>query len=229
MRRAVGQQLEQLKSKLNGYVALLVYRYGNLCIEANPFSLLPIQLMVDGEMRHLESVANVSIHEKYHFIIVPQYEDDFFAIGQAIRESHPEFKQELKTFDGYDEDDPAGKYIYCTMPEVNKDRHDFMLEAVDGLHDECKGKMEAAHKVCMAKLEVMMVGASESDMDKLKDYVDEIVKSFTDMREKTHDTKTQEIEDAYADYQKQQEEKKAQEDEKQQEQGNPLQMKLSES
>ena len=227
MRRDVAQQLDQLKSKLHGYVALLVYRYGNLCIEANPFALLPIQLVVDGETKHLEDVANVAIQEDYHFVITPIFEDDFFAVGQAIGEAHPEFKQELKTFEGYAEDDPAGKYIFCTMPEVNKDRHDFMLKAVDGLYDECKGKMEVAQKVCLAKVGTLMVGASESEIDKLKDYVDEIVKSFTDVREQTHDTKIHEIEDAYAHYQKQQEEKKAQEDEKQLEQGNPFQMKLN--
>ena len=224
MRRDVAQQLDQLKSKLNGYVALLVYRYANLCIEANPFALLPIQVTVDGETRHLEEVANATIHEKYHFIITPIFEDDFFAVGQAIGETHPEFKQELKTFEGYEEDDPAGKYIFCTMPEVNKDRHDFMLKAVDGLYDECKTKMEAAHKVCMVRLEAMMTGASENDIDKLKDYVDQIVNSFSDMRDQNRDAKKQEVEKAYAEYQEKQKEKEAEEKEERQAAGNPLQM-----
>ncbi|MBO4249762.1 MAG: ribosome recycling factor [Paludibacteraceae bacterium] len=226
MRRDVAQQLDQLKGKLNGYVALLVYRYANLCIEANPFALLPITVKVDGEEKRLEDVAQVAVHEKYHFNIFPMYEDDFYAIGKGIEESHPEFKQEIKTYEGYEEDDPAGKYIFCTMPEVNKDYHDVLLKAVDTLCDECKGKMDVAKATCMAKLAPMMENISESEVDKLKDYCEEVMKFYSDLRDKNTDDKKKEIEDAYAEYQAKQDEKAAALEQQAREMGNPTQMMM---
>lgn len=205
----------------------MTYRYANLCIEANPVALLPITIEVDGEQRHLEEVAKAAVHETYHFIIEPIFEDDFFAIGKAIELSHPEFKQEIKTWDGYDEDDPAGKYIFCTMPEVNKDYHDVLIKAVDTLYEECKDKMEVAQKTCMAKLAFLMDGVSESEVEKLTDYCDEISKHYTELRDQMHDNKTQEVENAYAEYQAKQDEKQAALEQQAREMGNPMQMVMS--
>lgn len=226
MKRAVVQQIDQLKAKLNGYVALLVYRYANLCIEADPLALLPIQVLVEGEMKKLEEVAQAAVHEKYHFIINPIFEEDLYAIGLAIEESHPEFKQEIKTWDGYEEGDPAGKYIFCTMPEVNKERHDIILQAVDALYDECKAKMDLAEQYCTAKLAVLQADSSAAEKDKIAEYVKQVIDQYTNMRETNHDDKTKQVEDAYAEYEARQEEKKAQEDEQKQEQGNPMQMMM---
>ena len=229
MKRVVGQQLDQLKAKSGGYVALLVYRYANLCIEANPFALLSVEVTVEGESKKIEEVAKVAVHEKYHFIVEPLYEEDFFAVGKAIMETHPEFKQEIKSYDGFDKEDPEGKFLFYTMPEVNKDRHDALLKAVDAFYDECKEKMDAAKQACVAKLAVLQQDASPEEIEKTSDMVDQIMKQYEDYRDSAHDGKKQEVEDAYADYQKQQEEKNAEEQEKQQEQGNPLQMKFGEN
>ena len=226
MRRDVAQQLDQLKGKLNGYVALLIYRYANLCIEANPFALLPITVKVNGEEKRLEEVAQVAVHEKYHFNIFPMYEDDFFAIGKGIEESHPEFKQEIKTYEGYEEDDPAGKYIFCTMPEVNKDYHDVLLKAVDTLCDECKAKMDAAQATCMARLAVLLENVSENEVDKLKDYCKEVMDFYNDLRDKNTDEKKKEIEDAYAEYQAKQDEKAAALEQQAREMGDPTKMMM---
>lgn len=229
MKRAVGQQLDQLKAKSSGYVALLAYRYANLCVEANPFALLSVQVTVEDELKKIEEVAKVAVHEKYHFIVEPFYEEDFFAVGKAIMETHPEFKQEIKSYDGFDKEDPEGKFLFYTMPEMNKEQHDIFLKAVDALYDECKQKMEMAKQDCVTKLSVLQQDASPAEVEKTSDMVDQIMKQYNEFRDTTHDTKKQEVEDAYKEYQKQQEEKKAEEQEKQQEQGNPLQMKFGEN
>ena len=228
MKRVVGQQLDQLKAKSGGYVALLVYRYANLCIEANPFALLSVEVTVEGESKKIEEVAKVAVHEKYHFIVEPLYEEDFFAVGKAIMETHPEFKQEIKSYDGFDAEDPEGKFLFYTMPEVNKDRHDALLKAVDAFYDECKDKMDAAKQACVAKLAILQQDASPEEIEKTSEMVDQIMKQYNDYRDSAHDGKKQEVENAYADYQKQQEEQQAEEQEKQQEQGNPMQMKFGE-
>lgn len=229
MKRAVAQQLDQLKAKMNGYVALLVYRYANLCVEANPIALLPVEVEIEGETRRIEDVAQVAVREKFHFIVIPKYEDDLYQLGMAIMKTHPEFKQEVKTLDGYEEGNPEGQYLYYTMPEVNKEYHDGLLKAVEALYDECAQKMSAAEQICISKLAVIQADASPEEKEKTAEMVKQIVGQYNDMRDGCRDDKKQEIETAYADYQAQEEEKKKKEEEQKQEQGNPMQMKMSES
>lgn len=224
MKRSVATQLDQLKNKLNGYVALLVYRYANLCIEANPIALLPVKVMIENEEKNMEDVAKIAVFETYHFAVIPIYDDDLFAIGQAIMKEHPEFKQELKTLDGHSEDDPEGKFLFYTMPEVNKERHELLLQLVDALYDECKEKMEVAQQTCNVKLAILQADASTEEQEKTAEIIKDIMKQFEDMRDTNRDGKKQEVEDAYEEWQKKQAEKEANKEEKQQEQGNPLQM-----
>lgn len=226
MKRAVGQQLDLLNSKLQGYAALLVYRYANLCVEANPISLLSTKVEVEGEMKNLEEVARVAAHETYHFIVDPIYEEDLFPIGKAILFAHPEFKQELKTWEGFDEADPAGKYLFYTMPEVDKPRHEVLIQAVDAFYGECTEKMTKAQQECAAQLAVLQADSSAEEIAQIAEYVEKIVKNYTDLRDTNRDDKKAEVEKAYAEYQARQEEKKAQEEEKKQEQGNPMQMMM---
>lgn len=224
MKRAVVQQVDQLKAKLGGYAAMLAYRYINLCIEAHPAALLSAVVEVEGETKHLEDVAQVAVKETYHFVVNPLYEEDLFPIGKAIMMEHPEFKQEIKTWDGFDETDPAGKYLFYTMPEVNKDRYDVLTEAVKVFYEECKQKMSVAQEKCVAQLVELQKDSSPAEIEKIAEYIQQIVEQYNDIRDKCHDRKKKEVEDAYAEYQAKQQEKEAEEKEKKLAAGNPLQM-----
>lgn len=226
MKRAVGQQLSLLKTKLQGYVGLMVYRYANLCIEANPAALLSVEVEVEGEKKKIEEVAQVAVHETYHFVVSPIYEEDLFPVGKAVMMEHPEFKQEIMSFDGFEETDPAGKFLFYTMPEVDDDRHDALVKAVDAFYDECKAKMAKAEQDCITKLAELQTDSSPMDIEKVAEEVRKTVKYFSDLCDVNHDSKNQEVEQAYAEYQAKQKEKEAEEQEKQQAAGNPLQMKL---
>ena len=205
----------------------MVYRYANLCIEANPAALLSVEVEVEGEKKKIEEVAQVAVHETYHFIVSPIYEEDLFPVGKAVMMEHPEFKQEIMSFDGYEETDPAGKFLFFTMPEVDDDRHDVLVKAMDAFYDECKTKMGKAEEDCVAKLAELQADSSPMDIAKVAEEVREIVKSFSDLRDANHDTKTQEVEKAHEEYKAKQKEREAEEQEKQQAVGNPLQMKLN--
>ena len=226
MKRAVGQQIEQLKAKLGGYVAMLNFRYSNLCIEADPVALLSAKVEVEGTLKNLEEVAQVAVHETYHFVVKPIYEEDFFPVGLAIMKEHPEFKQELKTLDGYAEGDPAGKYLFYTMPEVDDNRHDTMVNAVDVFYDECKAQMAKAGEECVTQIAPLQVGSSPMEIAQVAEYIEKITKFYNDMRDSNHDNKKQEVEKAYEEYKAKQKEKEAEEQEKQQAEGKPLQMKI---
>ena len=206
---------------------MLMYRYANICVEANPIALLSVEVEVEDELKKIEEVAQVAVHETYHFAVIPNYEDDIFAIGKAVMLEHPEFKQEIKSLDGFDEDDPAGKFLFYTMPEVNKDRRDVILKAVDSFYDECTQQMGSATQDCLTQLAVLQTGSSPAEIEQVAEAVKQIGDYYNTVRDTCRDKKKEEVEKAYADYQKRQAEKEAQEQEEQQEKGNPLQMNLN--
>ena len=230
MKRSVITEMEQLKAKLSGYVALYNYRQMNLCIEAEPAALLSVRIITEEGEKNMEDVAQVAVDKKYHFIFSPLYDDELRAIAKGIFEAHPEFKQEIKIWDGYDETDPSGKYIYCTMPEVNKDRRDALNTAVDTLYNKCKADMENANAKCTAKIASLMFDNSPEEIDKVKQARENVVKKFEDIREDMHTKKLEEIEEAYQRYLKEQEQKDAEKQEAEEALGKDkiLSMKMSE-
>jgi hypothetical protein len=227
MKRSVVTEVEQLKTKLSGYVSLFNYRLLNLCIEAEPVALLPVKVMTEEGMKDMEDVAKVAVDKKYHFIVSPLYDDELHAIAKGIFKTHPEFKQEIKTWEGFDESDPSGKYLYCTMPEVNKDRRDVLNSAVDTLYNKCKGDMETANVNCTNKIATLMADNSPEEIDKVKKSRENIVKRFEDIREEMHTNKLKEIEDAYQEYLARQDMQQSADEEREQTEGHPTSMKLN--
>lgn len=84
-----------LKEKLNGYVALLNYRYTNLCVKAELGALLPVTVIADKEY-NLEDVAVVFTPTEYQFDIHPKLRDYLQPIIDGIFDVHPEFKLEIQ-------------------------------------------------------------------------------------------------------------------------------------
>ena len=98
MKRSISNECNQLQEKLTSYVAMLNFKYMNLCIKAEPMSLIPIKVNVEGSMKNIEQVAFTAKKDDYHFWIVPKFDDDLKAIGEGIAAVHPEFKQEVSSY-----------------------------------------------------------------------------------------------------------------------------------
>ena len=117
MKIAIETLIHEMESRLGGYVTLLVYRYANLCIKAQPMALLSAQIIDEemGEMK-IEEVAGVVILDEFHLELIP-YDPRFnFPLCKAIKKEHPEFKQELvKPNNAGNEDE---RYLILTMPET---------------------------------------------------------------------------------------------------------------
>lgn len=227
MKRIVAIELEQMRTKLSGYVGIFNYNLLNLCVEAEAVALLSAKIMTEDGEKNMEDVAKVAVDKKYHFIIDPIYDDELQPIAKGIMKVHPEFKQEVKTWEGYDESDPAGKYIYCTMPEVNKDRRDVMNNAVDVLYNKCKADMEAANAKATAKIATHMAGSSDREIETVKNLREKNVQQFEEMRERLHTDKLKEIEDAYQEYLTKQVEQHQVDQEREEAEGNPTSMRLN--
>ena len=63
MKRAIINQLNQLSDRQQGYVAGMHIRLMSLCVKAEVVSLIPVEVIIDGEVNRLEDVANVGQKE----------------------------------------------------------------------------------------------------------------------------------------------------------------------
>jgi hypothetical protein len=69
----------------------------------------------------IEKVAGVTMPDEYHLKLMPFDSRFNYPLCKAIKQEHPEFKQELVTPE--DANDENERYLILTIPEVNKDRY----------------------------------------------------------------------------------------------------------
>ena len=190
---------------MSGYAGLLNYRYLNLCVKAEPAALLPITITdVEGNDYHLEQVADCMQPNQYSFEIVPHEMEMLTLIQKGIAGSHPEFKQEVikpadenHFFMSDAADYDMERHIVCTMPEVDKDRRDFLKDAVKALYDQC---LTEVNKV-KVKYSDMLADRTKDLPKKEADEAKEEMEKLMDMYAKTiddyRDNKVQEIEESH--------------------------------
>ena len=209
MRTSISKLLGEAKKKMSGYAALLNYRYANLCIKAQAEALLSLKL----DEHPIEDVANACIAEGRddQFEIYPKAPELLMPLVKALKLVHPEFEIELKQPEW--SDDETDKYILATMPEVNKDRHDALMEGVGLLADWCDAKMKAVFAVASAQIPAQLLDASLEEIDEAKNALQEINDWHADICKKYRADKEAEIEDAYKHYQEEQAKKQAEKEE----------------
>ena len=203
MRKSIETLINEMKTKMSGYAVLLHYRYMNLCVKAEPIALLSITVTDDeGEDNDLEAVASASLANEFQFEIYPKDKKMVFAISKGIKEAHPEFKIEVRSEDGDNgaDDEEQEKIIVCTMPEVDKDRHDTLMDGVGILYNQCKAKLDANHAIYKSRLTTKMAGSSKEDIKEAEDKVEEIFKMHDDTCLQYKEAKEKEIEEAYQRY-----------------------------
>lgn len=204
MKRALSNQYDQLYEKLKGYVAMLNFRYLNMCIKVEPASLIPVKVNIEGSEKNLEQVAMVTKKDDYRFWILPKYDDDMKAICEGIAKVHPEFKQKEMTMkiEGLEGDGTSHdvRYLQLTMPEVDDKYYKALKDAVDVFYDQCKTLMEAAANQAKAEIAVKSVGEPKEDVDGIKKEVDKLIKSSEESRDKLRDKKLKDIEEAYKNW-----------------------------
>ena len=203
MKRSIGNELNELYTKLSNLSGVFGYQLQNLCVKAEPVALLTIEVNVEGENQKLEDCTTVAKNDDYSFTIVPHYEDDIPALEQGIFKAHPEFKLKKMTMT-VDSIDLKGNpkevevpYILATMPDVTDERYNILNEGVKLLYENCKAKMEAAILKSDTKLAGLLVSEGKDTVDEVTDAIDMIKKEWNDKREQTRDEKLKEIEDAY--------------------------------
>lgn len=213
MRIAIESLIHEMESRLGGYVTLLIYRYANLCVKAQPMSLLPV--VVEDEEQgnmNIEQVAGVKMLDDFRIEVVP-YDPRFnFPLCKAIKEEHPEFKQELFKPDNASEEDE--RRLILTMPEVNKERYDALVDSVNVLYDGCKAQLDKTSAEYQIKLEKKIVSLpSDNERDEAQQALDTSIKTHHEMIENVKTDKIKEIDEAYQRYLDEQTAKKTKEEE----------------
>lgn len=203
MKRAIFTEFDQYGEDLSGHCARFSYRLMNLCVKAEEVSLLPVEVLIDDELKKLEECTQIAKKDEYSFMVVPNFEDDMPAVAKSILYEHPEFKQSFHTLtiEGVDvEGKPATSevpYLLLTMPEVDDDRYKVLKDSAKVLYDECKVTMDMTNTRADAKLAPLMAGETEENIKKYKKVRDKIETEWTEHREKIYHEKLQEIEDAH--------------------------------
>lgn len=193
----VTSAINGLKEKLNGYVVLLKYRYTNLCVKAELGSLLPATVIADKEY-NLEDVAQVAIPNDYQLAIYPKLRDYLQSIIDGIFDVHPEFKLEIKQIEK--SDDPRDKHLLYTMPEVDKERHDLLVNLTKVFYEECNAEIDKQLAMHTAGLPELTGKMSVEDIEEIKDELSSINEEFHDKTKELKQGKIIEIEEAYQRY-----------------------------
>ena len=203
MKRAIYKEFDQYGDDLSGHCARFSYRLMNLCVKAEEVSLLPVEVLIDGDLQKIEECAKIAKKDEYTFMVVPNFEEDLTAVAQGVFLEHPEFIQKVEsmTVDGVDEEGkPVSSdmpYLLLTMPAVDDDRYKVLKDSAKVLYDECKAAMELATAGADVKLPPLMVGESEEDIKRFNKMRDQLEAEWNGHREKVYQEKLQEIEDAH--------------------------------
>ena len=210
MRRDIIKEFDMLGDALSTLNAQFSYRLMNLCVKAEPVSLLSIEANIEGEFQKLEDCAQIGKEDDYSFQIVPNYDDDLPTLAQAVFREHPEFKQEFKKLQVDISEDPNNPdvhdvyYLQVTMPEVDDERYDLLKNGVKAYYEENKAQMEAVSAKYDAKFATLLDGESPEDVKKVKEARDKQTKTWYEQRDKIYNDKLQEIEDAHEKWRHQQ-------------------------
>lgn len=213
MKRSIISLYEAMDEKLSGYVAVANYRYMNLCVKAEEVSLLSVRVNIEGEEKNIEEVAQVSKKGDYQFVAIPNYPEDLLPLAQGIAVQHPEFKQDFDA-ENVEVGDGEGnlqqvkvKMLILTMPEVDDDRYDVLKKAVDAAYDECKVDMQTVISQTRTELTPLLVDEEPSDVKRVKEAIDKSEKTWNGHRDKFHNEKLKEIEEAHNKWKAKQAEK----------------------
>ena len=166
MKRSVIIELNNAQQRQMGYVTVMSYAYCNLCVKADASSLLGVEVAMSGMPLHIEDMADVYVHtlkedgDETIIDLFPKEANYLSLLAQGVFKAHPEMKQSIETYPDAseeDKDDPNAKFLRLTMPEVDKNRRDVLMQAIDALDEKCKLQLEVVKNKTTAKLTALGV------------------------------------------------------------------------
>lgn len=218
MRITVYKLLQEAQQKMNGYAVYMNYQFMNFGVKAEPAALLSVEVEVGGERMNLEDVADVAIPQDDQFALIPKEQDFLFDICKAVAQAHPDYKIGQKSINEEEEDSLDGeedRYVLCTMPEVNDDRHDVGMNYVKAIYEEMTAKIDTTHAAYGAEIIKQLASAKPEEIDEAKEEFQKIYDQMKDICKSYREEKEKQIEEAYQDYLKKKAEAEQAESERQ--------------
>ncbi len=202
-------EIDSAQKKMSGYIALMNYRFKNLCVKADPISLLPVTIYVDTDEYNMEDVANVNKPNDYQLGVYPKDPNNLQAILQGLYEAHPEFKMEQRSMkDDEESSDGAGSlFLLLTMPEVDDNRRDILNNGIKGLCEECRARIDAIYAEQKAYFVELLANSKPEEVEEANQALKEAYNKCNDLVDELLFKKEDEIEEAYQRYLSKQEEK----------------------
>ncbi len=229
MRITVYKLLQEAQQKMNGYAVYMNYQFMHFGVKAEPAALLSVEVEVGGERMNLEDVADVAIPQDDQFALIPKEQDFLFDICKAVAQAHPDYKIGQKSINGEEEDSLDGeedRYVLCTMPEVNDDRHDVGMNYVKAIYEEMTAKIDTTHAAYGAEIIKQLASAKPEEIDEAKEELQKIYDQMKDICKSYREEKEKQIEEAYQDYLKKKAEAEQAESERQAARGEAKSSKL---
>ena len=226
MRSSIISLLEQASRKMSGYAALLNYRFQNLSVLANPEALLSVNVMIDGDPQPIEKVARACNADgrEDQFELYPLHTEYLRPLLKGLVTAHPEYKIELKGLNDNEESEDDEKFILATMPEVDKNRHDVLMDAVSTLSEGCDSLIKATVGRYSGEIALTLATAKPDEIKEATDALKNLQDRHDDLCKQFRTAKEKEIEDAYAQYQAREAEKEQEDVQKRQNRQAGLQM-----
>ena len=218
MRITVYKLLQEAQQKMNGYAVYMNYQFMHFGVKAEPAALLSVEVEVGGERMNLEDVADVAIPQDDQFALIPKEQDFLFDICKAVAQAHPDYKIGQKSINEEEEDSLDGeedRYVLCTMPEVNDDRHDVGMNYVKAIYEEMTAKIDTTHAAYRAEIIKQLASAKPEEIDEAKEEFQKIYDQMKDICKSYREEKEKQIEEAYQDYLKKKAEAEQAESERQ--------------
>ena len=218
MRITVYKLLQEAQQKMNGYAVYMNYQFMHFGVKAEPAALLSVEVEVGGERMNLEDVADVAIPQDDQFALIPKEQDFLSDICKAVAQAHPDYKIGQKSINGEEEDSLDGeedRYVLCTMPEVNDDRHDVGMNYVKAIYEEMTAKIDTTHAAYGAEIIKQLASAKPEEIDEAKEELQKIYDQMKDICKSYREEKEKQIEEAYQDYLKKKAEAEQAESERQ--------------
>lgn len=218
MRITVYKLLQEAQQKMNGYAVYMNYQFMHFGVKAEPAALLSVEVEVGGERMNLVDVADVAIPQDDQFALIPKEQDFLFDICKAVAQAHPDYKIGQKSINEEEEDSLDGeedRYVLCTMPEVNDDRHDVGMNYVKAIYEEMTAKIDTTHAAYGAEIIKQLASAKPEEIDEAKEEFQKIYDQMKDICKSYREEKEKQIEEAYQDYLKKKAEAEQAESERQ--------------
>lgn len=222
MRIKVIDLIKESQTLFSAHAMSYCYKMMNLCLTSDPAAMLSFKVNCEGKLYNLDDIATVALPDDKHYLIYPTIKDFAPYIIKAMIKPHPEFKSEI-----LEEDEKNPFRILVTVPDVDDDRHDLLLDAIDSLTKETETNMNLLNKKYLGRIMGVIPLTALEELNEAKDNLNQIQDYFKDLCDKQHKKKLEEVEIAYNEWKSKAKEKATAKQEKEAAAGEKVGLSMS--